>query len=347
MLLKLRRLATLFVVVCLGLQSGCLGSVFTVNREGKAVDTSSWKTHCVGRYLIDLPPWVEVKLKTTYHFFSSGAPAIAYLDGVKKDELPQIVEQRVAALAKVTNRKTKSPMYVATKNLPNGGFAVVQWRSAASDAQLLVECYFVSKGQRQYVFKYMLNASPKYQENALKRCTAIAENLYSREQNEIPTMQGFCVPHGIVSINQLKLVDSSMFEYSQLIFFFPEYPNASFVFSTETLMNTPRKLLDQLDVEYILWGHKDKKVIRKGRRDAGPVYGEELCVSGVGRSGVTDYACNWGSPGKEDDLAHPHLSLNLETNSDKSRQSSFPNQAELLGLWDAIIKSIRLRPGAI
>ncbi len=347
MLPKNRLLSQLLVLVCLGLLSGCVASASASNMEGKIMNTSSWKTHCVGRYLIDLPPWAEAELKTTYDIFSSGAAEIAYMDGVKKEDLQKIVEQRVAALAKVTNKKTKSPMYIATKNLPNGGVAIVQWDTTVSSAMQKVECYFVSKGQRQYVFKYTPEASPKYLEDALQRCVTIAENLYSREPGEIPAMQGFCVPRGIVTLNQLKLTGISMFESSRLIFFFPEYPNASFVFYAKKIMNTPRKLLDQLDVEYILWGHKDKKVIRKGRHDAGPVYGEELCVSGVGRSGVTDYACNWGSPGKEDDLAHPHLSLNLETNSDKSRQSSFPNQAELLGVWDAIIKSIRLRPGAI
>jgi hypothetical protein len=302
----------------------------------------------VGRYAIDLPPGAKTELRTQYGIHLVDDPVFIYLDGVRPEDLRKIVTERVKELKGKINEKKNAPLYIATYDLPNDGIAIHQWKSSVSDSLQILECYFITYGDRQYIFKYEYRTLSEYQEKNFKNCVFIGENLYSREPDEAPQKKGFCIDHGFVAINTMNFGnDTTMYENSRLTFSLPEHPRAFFTLYVRPLAGEPVSILSRLDTYFMLMGFRDKKTLRRSGHDVGPIDGEEICVSGVSHHKVTDYNCHWSSPGKKNDLGNQDLSLELMTDALAPAQPSFSGPEEMLGIWDAIVNSIRLNPGAI
>ena len=87
--------------------------------------------------------------------------------------------------------------------------------------------------------------------------------------------------------------------------------------------------------------------LRNRERPVGPIWAEEILVAGT-QNGKRGYGFKWEAPGKADSLAEPQLNIELEVGESayKTNAQSFANDEEALALWDAIVDSIRLRPGA-
>ncbi|KAF1712526.1 hypothetical protein CSC70_03160 [Pseudoxanthomonas kalamensis DSM 18571] len=91
--------------------------------------------------------------------------------------------------------------------------------------------------------------------------------------------------------------------------------------------------------------------LRKGKRNIGPIRAEEYLIA-ASANGERSYGFKWESQGKDDSLASPTLSLELnvlergEGDDGNPPPPAFESDEEALELWDAILDSIRLRPGA-
>lgn len=88
--------------------------------------------------------------------------------------------------------------------------------------------------------------------------------------------------------------------------------------------------------------------LRNRERPIGPIWAEEILVAGT-QNGKRGYGFKWEAPGKARSLAEPNLNIALEVGESayKTNAQSFANDDEALEIWDAVVDSIRLRPGAV
>jgi hypothetical protein len=93
------------------------------------------------------------------------------------------------------------------------------------------------------------------------------------------------------------------------------------------------------------------KTLRRGPHEIGPIHGQELLISSDDGS-RRSYEFLWESQGRRASIEHPFLSLRLTTTDESDANGEildtpFSDDVEALEFWDAILTSLRLRPGAI
>ncbi|PCE33771.1 hypothetical protein BZL54_03350 [Burkholderia ubonensis subsp. mesacidophila] len=88
--------------------------------------------------------------------------------------------------------------------------------------------------------------------------------------------------------------------------------------------------------------------LRNRARPVGPIEADEILVAGT-QDGKRTYGFKWEAPGKAYSLAEPNLNASLRVGESAypTNKESFANDGEALELWDAVVDSIRLRPGAV
>ncbi|WP_423192223.1 T6SS immunity protein Tli4 family protein [Cupriavidus sp. H18C2] len=88
--------------------------------------------------------------------------------------------------------------------------------------------------------------------------------------------------------------------------------------------------------------------LRDRARPVGPIQADEILLAS-NQDGKRGYGFKWEAPGKEESLAEPNLNASLRVGESAyaTNRESFATDEEALELWDAVIDSIRLRPGAV
>ena len=88
--------------------------------------------------------------------------------------------------------------------------------------------------------------------------------------------------------------------------------------------------------------------LRDRARPVGPIQADEILLAST-TDGKRGYGFKWEAPGKEESLAEPNLNASLRVGESAyaTNRESFATDEEALELWDAVIDSIRLRPGAV
>ncbi|AZG15331.1 hypothetical protein EHF44_10715 [Cupriavidus pauculus] len=88
--------------------------------------------------------------------------------------------------------------------------------------------------------------------------------------------------------------------------------------------------------------------LRDRARPVGPIQADEILLAST-QDGKRGYGFKWEAPGKEYSLAEPNLNASLRVGESAyaTNRESFATDEEALELWDAVIDSIRLRPGAV
>jgi hypothetical protein len=94
-----------------------------------------------------------------------------------------------------------------------------------------------------------------------------------------------------------------------------------------------------------LKGYPDIKILRKTTREIAGLDGEEVAFKTPTDSETTSHSFQWEYQGKPNSIAAPQISASLNIPSGTDAVSI--SNEELLGLWDAVLGSIRLRPGAV
>ncbi|PPA72935.1 hypothetical protein C4E15_27455 [Achromobacter spanius] len=188
--------------------------------------------------------------------------------------------------------------------------------------------------------------SPDREEMTFGYVRSWTSNLRSREPLEIPTDPGFCIDGAFIAGSAFQV------ESFRIGVTFPNHPGAQFLFRSSTGAEENR-LLERMGgflmgVAKLVAG---MTTLRKGERNVGPIQAEEYATAGS-QEGQRLYSFTWESQGKDDSITEPNLAAQLgvlERNRDNQGNPpppAFASDAEAVALWDAIVESIRLRPGA-
>jgi len=317
--------------------SGCTS--LSLQSRSSDVNKDGWITHCFGRFIIDLPP--DAVIRPSYRLWGVGleklqAPASA---------IAGILDARERELRALPHRKTNGSMFVRRIEFGPHSRGIYSWSSSINSRIYRLETYAVAQPSGQ-VFRWSPEISDDREERAMLRTKTWTSHLRSRGPLEIPTEPGFCINGGFIAGSAFQV------EGFRIGVTFPNHPGARFLFRSSTGAEENR-LLERMG-GFLMGIAKlaaGITTLRKGVRNIGPIQAEEFATAGS-QDGQRLYSFTWESQGKDDSITEPNLAAQLgvlERNPDGQGNPpppAFPTDADALALWDAMIESIRLRPGA-
>ncbi len=296
-----------------------------------------WKTHAIGRYLVDVPG--DAKLVERWKYNQDPLEPLP----IKSDaHFKQIVAQREAEL-RAAMHKTEGPMLIERVNHAQGSVTLVSWEAPTSKIFYYFDAYF--RGGSKAI-KYYGDLSPKFKQRVLADFEVMSREWRELLPNEIPEGVGFVAGNMILADKDFNR------ESWSLDIKLANKPDvsielSSFVVGKVDPEQTLRKRAGGIVAGMLGLGLGLSR-LRNRERPAGPIWAEEILVAGT-QDGKRGYGFKWEAPGKPNSLAEPQLNLELEVGESAytTNAQSFSTDEEALALWDAIVDSIRLRPGAV
>lgn len=332
--------------------------------------TQEMQTHCVGRYLIDLPKDFEV----------GTSQAVGYKREVVIKTLGKMTEsgfntymQQIEAEYKVKkNRRQKISYFFSTSKPTTDSqiFERIKDDEEPIDSRL-IEGYKWSNGIALKMVVAATESSLENREDAAltiktgldvsqrkKYITGLLARLRSRETTEIPKEPGFCFDGGFLSG---KAGDGKELEIDEEIsagFLFKSNPDVSFDFNSSTRLQEDETLL-QRNVSALL-SYKKARVLRKGNVIlSGVSQAEEFLMEGDTDNGnfvegkqLRGHFFKLEGNSKSGSSLTPFFDLVMRTGEtimvDNKNTTKGPtlSDAQAIALWDAMSKTIRPRPGA-
>lgn len=297
------------------------------------------ETHCLGRFLIDLPKGTQVKAD-----YTTGGSRVTTFSQVGPEEFNSQVAARLQTLQE-SMHGGGGAMFVDRDDISPNHVTLVSWASESSRRVYRYdEFHYVPDGKVLYVFTGQGTAHPDSRRKAAESQRRYAEKIRYRKPLEIPEEHGFCIDEGLV-------MDSGMNKEEMNVgFFFSDYPHVNMYvmsFTTkEDMSPTPSggRQFVRLNRE---------KVLHNGKRKWGTMTAKEVLYK-YKDGGQWFYEFEIKMPSKGGALDYPFMSIKLETGSyertdEKGRRnvSPFSNDQEAIQLWDNIVGSLRLRRGAV
>ena len=305
------------------------------------MDKTGWKTYCFGRYLVDLPQ--EAKVRSAYKIWGI---EIENMPAENATTLKALVDKREADL-KVGKHESGESMFVRRVDHKNGSVILFSWNSPRRKYMMNEESYLVTNNPWR-AYKYIGEISANKQDHAVSLISALAANIRARDDSEIPAGPGFCIDERLITGSEYQ---SERFEVGITL---PQHPNALITIRANTGAEHDRLLerVDKFFATAVVGSLAGLKVLRKQERDVGPIQAEEYATAASG-NGQRVYAFAWESQGKDTSLSEQNVAAALKVleqpvvTEHTPYRPAFKSDDEALQLWDAIIDSIRLRPGAV
>jgi len=294
-----------------------------------------WRTHVIGRHLVDLPG--DAKLVERWKYNQDPLEPIP----IKSEaHFKQIVAQRETEL-RTARHQTNGPMLIERVNHAQGSVTLVSWEAPTSKIMYHFDTYFCAGTK---VIKNYGVLSPKFKQQVLADF-----DVMSREWREIKTGE---IPEGVGYVaGEMILVDKDYNPESwTLSIQLAGKPDVDFHMSAYVVGKPDVSLRERAGgiVAGMLGMAAGLSRLRNRERPIGPIWAEEILVAGT-QNGKRGYGFKWEAPGKARSLAEPNLNIALEVGESayKTNAQSFANDDEALEIWDAVVDSIRLRPGAV
>ncbi|PKO89597.1 MAG: hypothetical protein CVU18_03570 [Betaproteobacteria bacterium HGW-Betaproteobacteria-12] len=294
-----------------------------------------WITRTIGRHLVDLP--ASAKLYETYTF---NKVKIEPLPIKNRQHFDHIVNMREAELKKAEHDKHGS-MFIERVKHANGSATLVSWSDSASEDGYYFDTYFLAGTK---AIKYSGHVGQDRKSSALKLRNELSQEWRERNSGEIPEGVGFVTGDVILIDKAFNLEDWSLSAQ------FAGKPEVNFVmygFARRVVKPGLRERAGGAKgfLAGVLAG---KSTLRSRVRSVGPIEGDEILMAAT-QNGRRSYGFKWEAPGKASSLAEPYLIAELTDgiqDPEAAGPTSFRDDDEALALWDEIIDSIRLRPGA-
>jgi hypothetical protein len=321
---------------------------FIPGPKTEARSKAYWNTYCLGRFLIDCPPTAII----TNRYGKIWGTEFVW----RKDLTPEAARREalmeIDKLKKTPHEKVAGNMYIDTVELPNGGIAIVGWEVDYSVIFFTYQCYFVVSEDEPRVFSggFLAEAGrSESQQYILKIMQDIALSLRSLNDGEIPAEAGFCFEGGISRHNGAWRAERAGMDFT-----LPEAPGMTFGLSIRGRRSPDGPFLKRNDVLAVLEDalRPGVRVLRRGKVMLGDVAAEELVRIDASRNPMwhenTLYDFELEAPNLGERLDRPWLRFTMNNYLSIDEETlAFRSDKEALDLWDALSRSIRLRPGAV
>jgi hypothetical protein len=329
------------------------------NKDYAAMNKIPMHTVCVGRMLVNLPEGGRMDWQQHFDYAQVSRLASSVND---TDAFWVMVEKKKSALA--SEKHNTEPSLLSGYLKVGDDAAMLLHRESASDVYGYDLDRYLWLGHWGYWFesKALLDNSQKNQfstfDKALKRLVPI-NNFH------LPQEPGFCIDGALVTGKIGPIwsgVSSSIkgWKNTSVNAGASEDDGARAQFSWEKVgrplpIPTP---FDDLEM-FKSWADESKQsgdddravsfeVLRKENRQLAGMRGEEIAVKATLANGQEWYRFEWNSPNDTTRSQKPGFAFGLEAgNKDYTpKYVPPPSQDDLLALWDAMLDSLKPRPGA-
>lgn len=295
-----------------------------------------WITRAVGRHLVNVPADAKVIEAYTYNEDKLEPFSIG-----NRGHFDSIIAMREQELKKMLHRKRKEAMFLERVDHPNGSVTLISWSDPASAVLYLFDTYFWIGSK---AIKYSGDVSPNLKQEALSRRVRLSEEWREIKSSEIPEGIGFVAGDVMLAAKRFNL------ESWTLSAKFPGKPDVNFIMHGFAQRVVEPGLRERAGgaTGFLATVLAGKSTLRNRARPVGPITGDEILLAAT-QNGRRSYGFKWEAQGKTNALAEPNLIVELTDgihDPDAAGPTSFKDDDEALALWDEIIDSIRLRPGA-
>jgi len=312
---------------------GTSASEQTMNRT----DFERSVTHCVGRFLIDLPADAEY-VGGNYEY------AFARVESrpMERDEFQKEVETIESELR---NGKHKSGTSLLLSKATSGADMQVlgYWGNENRSSVVEISGYRWLQGRRYLVHK---RATYDKLESAVSRMGTTISMLQTWGASP-PTARGFCVEHAIFadegrSDNESLNIRLRLKEHPGIVVDVATNLNAGA--PPESLLSRKPGTLSALGILGATLG--GLRNIKEGNRTIGDHPGQEWLMKAPGDHGQKAHLFTWEAPGLQGDALHPQIRIDLQSGNFDGGLEPKPismTDRQMLALWDQILNSLRLR----
>ncbi len=320
-----RRLFLQAIIINLVLaMTACRPNADDISKE-KIMQKYPMKTFAIGRFMIDLPV-VDKDISISQRILG----VEIYWIPATEEQYQKILADRVKVL-KGSNAATQRLVSDEFGSIPKSRIIMFE-EDREKDGYIGYEAYHYSEEIEGYFLLKELAAREKIEIVKLwvNKILKIIQPCFIH-----PGMKNKATffDHGFISGIDPLLHDN--------ISISAIYENITIRFSTQVIqrINDGPSLLQRAEA---LNGFPEVKVLRKLKREVAGLNGAELSFMDAPHDEYIPYSLQWEYQGQANSIAAPRMAASI----DSKGPISIPEE-ELLGLWDVILESIRLRPGAV
>lgn len=301
-------------------------------------DENRWRTHCVGRFLIDLPPDAEyVGGQFEYGFAKIERRAMDQSQFLKEvDAFEKHLRE--------TKHKSGTSLLLKRDVLDENRRVLGYWDRDDQDVAVDLSGYRWINGQR---YLARSGADPERLDGAAMRLRTILTNLQPMQSNA-PTTKGFCIDFAMIADD-----GSSKNENLNMRFRLKSHPDIVVDLATnrnsdrppEALLSRKPSVFSGLGLLGATLG--GVRNIREGDRKIGDHPGQEWLLKAPNDQGQQAHLFTWEAPGLHRDPLHPQIRIDLQSGNSDGGLDPIPismTDQQMLEVWDKILNSLRLRP---
>jgi hypothetical protein len=309
-------------------------------KQGNAMTelSKNMKTVCIGRYLIDIPKDADFSLGDSES------------DSVKIERIPAFTSESAyrerlrdhEQMLRSSPHK-KEGIRLRSVTQVNGGKQTifVSRRTADESFVSLVETFVAADSTAWKVF---IDVADEDVAPVSAEATSTASSLASRQSSDIPKAAGACIRDGLLSRTPTQretFNGGARLEGRSW--------SLSVTSETSTARETGKQLFDRVDRAIDMAGSNSGiKKLRRAKVDADGRVGQEyIAIYPDSHANILDAKLELYGSGKPQ---VPTIKLQMEVGSPRKADPTDPRvfmkDEDALALWDAIVKSIRPRPGA-
>lgn len=326
------------VVVMAGLARSWDGGTAQERQELERL-TSKMKTHCIGRFLIDMPEQARVELGTPT---IDGFNIAAFVE--TKEEFQKRLADREAEIRAKPDRlggnknleleqQVKSEngivgkIFVHTRTVNEGtaakGLELEHYRYEGVALEALVHGAGISIDL----------GTDYYDPDQTWRLAQLVSQLVPNPDNKIPTEPGFCFDRAYVR----EPLTADQGEQITMFGGIPTHPDVDFMLILAAgLKPDPQGLLERSAASeggLLLWERWRISKLRAAPKEIGGLLGEERVRRVVEKNGARGYSLWWEVNGTEDNVLIPHFLFKMNTgNSNAGPVPTSLSEHAVLGL---------------
>lgn len=354
----MKRYAVISALVGASLVLPACGKAPSLTREEQqAVDalTDNLIPHCVGRYLLEMPPGMTMSGSTKIRGIMIATQAMS-LAAFQAE-----IERRGAEL-KATKSIDKDPFLYRNTTSPDGqpGYFMHRGAGDADPARRILEGYRWENGVRILIQREAWDfTEPDQSAKPLVGNVTVKNNVPQRRfevlsmldsfrglpAGGIPTKPALCVPHGYL------LGKSKPYEYVDVRFDVPAYPGVSFHILTHSSLHEAPSLLERDGTDAATGAPDSWRTLRKGVVRLPMELGEEWLIGRpTGTAGEQEHLFRLEIGATDGSPDTPYFALTMRNRGPVSREEPATpagfTEAQALALWDAVSTTLRPRPNA-
>jgi hypothetical protein len=295
----------------------------------------SFRTHAIGRHLVNVPD--GARLIESWKYDEDKLELIKSDGSADFNKIVSLSEE------KLRNKihSSQSSMFIERVQQANGSITLVSWSRPTSMDGCVLDTYF-RVGRR--IVRYQNDVSLPRKKIAMDFIYECSKKWREIDPSAIVGEVGFVVGDTILEDRIPNI------EGWRMAIQLSGKPDVSFEIASYVQNRVGPGLRERAGgaVAGLLGSVAGLSRLRNRARPVGPIEADEILLAGT-QNGKRGYGFKWEAPGKANSLAEPNLNVTLEVRESAytTNNESFASDEEALELWDTVVDSIRLRPGAI